>query len=535
MLLRPLPRALARPASVLLVLLWVAQMGWLVHRSYGESATSLTSDLARYSGEAQWKGVYYRGEKLGFSVGQTVPLADGFELQEDGRLQMLLLGSSATARLRTTVRVDRAFALRDFEFSLDAGTGPLLVKGRLDGTRLELETSGPSGSRREVRELTEAPVINLSLPRRLAALRPRPGQTLEFQSFDPVTLRNAPLRVVVEAREVIWLLRRPIPTLRLALSFQGLESRSWITEVGEVVKEESPTGLIVVRETRERATMLAVPGDVQSDLLETSAVQPRGERITDPTRLNRVKLRFPLPAGFESAALDGEGQTRSGSDVYEIVTAGRRRPGPPGVDLAPLVLPESLIESDDPTIVAEAERALAGVKGPRQRAERLVRHVHAILEKKPTLSLPSAREVLRARVGDCNEHTTLYVALARAAGLPARIAVGLVFLRGSFYYHAWPEVWIAEGNGRGLWTPVDPTLDQFPADVTHLRLLRGGLDQQARILALVGRARIEVLEIEREPGAVPVLVGATAPERPALPFDIPRPTGGRRGCWSDPK
>lgn len=535
MLLRPLPRALARPASVLLVLLWVAQMGWLVHRSYGESATSLTSDLARYSGEAQWKGVYYRGEKLGFSVGQTVPLADGFELQEDGRLQMLLLGSSATARLRTTVRVDRAFALRDFEFSLDAGTGPLLVKGRLDGTRLELETSGPSGSRREVRELTEAPVINLSLPRRLAALRPRPGQTLEFQSFDPVTLRNAPLRVVVEAREVIWLLRRPIPTLRLALSFQGLESRSWITEVGEVVKEESPTGLIVVRETRERATMLAVPGDVQSDLLETSAVQPRGERITDPIRLNRVKLRFPLPAGFESAALDGEGQTRSGSDVYEIVTAGRRRPGPPGVDLAPLVLPESLIESDDPTIVAEAERALAGVKGPRQRAERLVRHVHAILEKKPTLSLPSAREVLRARVGDCNEHTTLYVALARAAGLPARIAVGLVFLRGSFYYHAWPEVWIAEGNGRGLWTPVDPTLDQFPADVTHLRLLRGGLDQQARILALVGRARIEVLEIEREPGAVPVLVGATAPERPALPFDIPRPTGGRRGCWSDPK
>lgn len=534
MLLRPLPRALARPASVLLVLLWVAQMGWLVHRSYGESATSLTSDLARYSGEAQWKGVYYRGEKLGFSVGQTVPLADGFELQEDGRLQMLLLGSSATARLRTTVRVDRAFALRDFEFSLDAGTGPLLVKGRLDGTRLELETSGPSGSRREVRQLTEVPVINLSLPRRLAALRPRPGQTLEFQSFDPVTLRNAPLRVVVEEREVIWVLRRPIPTLRVALSFQGLESRSWITEVGEVVKEESPTGLIVVRETRERATMLAVPGEVQSDLLETSAVQPRGERITDPIRLNRVKLRFPLPTGFESAALDGDGQTRSG-DVYEIVTAGRRRPGPPGVDLLPLLLPESLIESDDPDIVAEAERALAGVKGTRQRAERLVRHVHAILEKKPTLSLPSAREVLRARVGDCNEHTTLYVALARAAGLPARIAVGLVFLRGSFYYHAWPEVWVAEGDGRGLWMAVDPTLDQFPADVTHLRLLRGGLDQQARVLALVGRARIEVLEIDREPGAVPVLVGAAAPDRPALPLDIPRPTGGRRGCWSDPR
>ena len=79
MLLRPLPRALARPVSWLLVLLWAGQMAWLVRSSYGESAADLTTDLARYSGEAQWKGVYYRGEKLGFSVGQTVTLPDGFE------------------------------------------------------------------------------------------------------------------------------------------------------------------------------------------------------------------------------------------------------------------------------------------------------------------------------------------------------------------------------------------------------------------------------------------------------------------------
>ncbi len=349
-----------------------------------------------------------------------------------------------------------------------------------------------------------------------------------------MTLRNAPLRVVVEVREVIWVTSRPIPTLRVELEFQGLKSRAWITEVGEVVKEESPTGLLVLRESRDRATMLAVPGEVQADLLEASAVQPRGQRIADATVLDRIKLRFPVPPGFEGSALDGDGQARQG-DVFEIVTASRRQPGPLAEDLTPYLSPESLIESDDPAILAESQRALAGVTGARQRTERLVRHVHALLEKKPTLSLPSAREVLRARVGDCNEHTALYVALARAAGLPARIAVGLVFLRGSFYYHAWPEVWIAASPGRGLWVPVDPTLGQFPADVSHLRLLRGGLDQQARILGLIGRASIEVLEIEREPGSVPVLVGAPGPERPPLPLDIPRPTGGRRGCWSDPQ
>jgi transglutaminase-like putative cysteine protease len=519
---------------VLVVLAWLAQMAWLVHRSYGEGATSLTADLARYSGDAQWRGIYYRGEKLGFSVGQTRALPDGFELQEDGRLQMLLLGSSSTARLRTTVRVDSSFNVRDFEFSLDPGTGPLSVKGSLAGRRLQLETTGPAGSRQEVRDLPEAPVLSLSLPRRLVALRPSPGQSFSFQSFDPVTLRNAPLRLVVQAREVIWVMNRPIPTLRVELEFQGLTSRSWITEVGEVVKEESPTGLLVLRESRDRATMLAVPGEVQVDLLEGSAVQPRGQRIVDPTVLDRLKLRFPVPPGFESNALDGDGQSRQG-DVLEIVTASRRPAGPAREDLAAYLSPETLIESDDPAIVAESRRALEGVTGARQAAERLVRHVHALLVKKPTLSLPSAREVLRARVGDCNEHTTLYVALARAAGLPARIAVGLVFLHGSFFYHAWPEVWIAESPGRGLWVPVDPTLGQFPADVSHLRLLRGGLDQQARILGLVGRATIDVLEIEREPGSVPVLVGDPGLARPPLPLDIPRPTGGRRGCWSAPR
>ena len=40
-----------------------------------------------------------------------------FELQEDGRLQMLL-GQDTAARIRTTARVDTSF-MRSFEFSLD--------------------------------------------------------------------------------------------------------------------------------------------------------------------------------------------------------------------------------------------------------------------------------------------------------------------------------------------------------------------------------------------------------------------------------
>ena len=167
----------------------------------------------------------------------------------------------------------------------------------------------------------------------------------------------------------------------------------------------------------------------------------------------------------------------------------------------------------------------------RARAERLTRHVNAILEKKPTVSLPSALEVLRTRVGDCNEHTALYVALARALGIPARIAVGLVSVRGAFYYHAWPEVYLTEGNGRGMWLPVDPTLNQFPADGTHLRLARGGLDKQAAILPLLGRLKITILDLEIAPNTAPVVVGRQAAD--VSPLSIPMPTrAGPGDCWS---
>ncbi len=151
--------------------------------------------------------------------------------------------------------------------------------------------------------------------------------------------------------------------------------------------------------------------------------------------------------------------------------------------------------------------------------------------------------MLRTKVGDCNEHTALYVAMARALGLPARIAVGLVYIHGAFYYHAWPEVYLEEGPGfgaegsalrarspgarpAGLWLPVDPTLNQFPADATHLRLARGGLDKQAAILPLIGRLTMTVVDVELAPGSTPILVGRQPADLGALALPIPQREGG---------
>src|SRR3954466_249857 len=143
--LRPLPRAVTRPVSVVLMLAWAAVMAVLINRSYLQASSSLATDLARYGSSASWRGVYYRGEKIGFTVSQTVPTADGFDLEEDVRLQMALLGATTAATIRTTAHVDSDFTLRAFEFSLDPGTGPIEVSGSIGGTTLKLTVKTASG------------------------------------------------------------------------------------------------------------------------------------------------------------------------------------------------------------------------------------------------------------------------------------------------------------------------------------------------------------------------------------------------------
>jgi transglutaminase-like putative cysteine protease len=530
-----LPRAITRPLSILALLAWLATMGVMINRSYLQaSPRNLATDLARYGSTAQWRGVYYRGEKIGFTVSQVQATDEGFDLQEDGRLQFSLLGATTAAILKTSAQVDRSFALKAFDFSLDPGTGPVAVKGRLDGLDLTLEIASPSGTRTETRRLTEPPALMLSVGRRLASEGLAAGMQKQWTVFDPATMKNAPVTIAVGPREIVTAgARRPIPAFKIDMTFSGVTTTSWITDTGEIVREESPMGLITILETQEQATALAVSSRMQEDMLQAAAIVPRMARrqaIVEPRDVKKLRLRL-IGVDLSASDVAGSGQSIEGEFV-ELTDPRDLTPSAAPGDLEQYLRAEPFIESDAPEIRTEAERMVAGVAGMRARAERLTREVNALIDKKPTVGLPSALEVLRTKVGDCNEHTALFVALARSLGIPSRINVGVVYVHGAFYYHAWPEVYVDEGRGQGLWLPVDPTFNQFPADATHLRLARGGLDKQAAILPMIGKAQIVVSEVEVAPNTTPILVGREASD--SRPFAIDLPTRQACGCWASP-
>jgi transglutaminase-like putative cysteine protease len=150
--------------------------------------------------------------------------------------------------------------------------------------------------------------------------------------------------------------------------------------------------------------------------------------------------------------------------------------------------PEFNIESDAKEIIETARRLAGDEKDPLAVTRKLLRWVYDNVEKRPVVSVPSALEVLRTRVGDCNEHATLLTALLRASGIPARLSIGLVYNRQMFFYHAWTEAYVGE------WVSMDATLNQLPTDVSHIVFVRGNLDKQLEITGLIGKLKLKLLD-----------------------------------------
>ncbi|MFH1242094.1 MAG: transglutaminase-like domain-containing protein, partial [Pseudomonadota bacterium] len=238
------------------------------------------------------------------------------------------------------------------------------------------------------------------------------------------------------------------------------------------------------------------PRDISSggDFYELASIDVNKD-LHDPDRLKYLKLEI---VGFDKGVSDwaslNEGRQRFRDGMIEIareemptrVNYSLPYPGQ-SEELKAFLKPEFNIECDDNVIKAKVREISGDLKDPLEAARRLLEWVYRNVQKRPVVTVPSALEVLRSRVGDCNEHAVLLAALLRASGIPARVCVGLVCARGRFFYHAWNEAYL------GSWVSMDATLNQMPVDASHIKLLHGGLDKQVEIIGLIGKLRLKVI------------------------------------------
>lgn len=502
--------------------LWLGGLGVLVRRElFRPHAEQLTEAGLRVTPGASFFAVLQRGAQIGFAS-TTVDTADAGITVSDYLVADLPIGGTLhRASVRTTVRLSRALRVNSFSADVEAGLAPIRASGRVFGdTLLEYIVRGVAGQPADTQRVRlTAPILLPTLVPLAVVLgeRPKVGRAYPLSLFDPLTMAPRDVRVRVQAESLFVLqdssvfdvaTRRwhgvtpdTIRAWRLVTESAApstTDFAGWVDEQGRVIVAQQILGLTMERRPYEvafenwkadaAARGSAVTAD--RDIFETTAISA-GKLMRKNLEQLRVRLSGTSLEGFDVKGyrqrLTGDTLTITREDPSALVAGYALPDGAKQTVMSVFLDEEPRLETHSAAIVALAERLRANERDPRIVAERINRWVYDSLTQEITLGFPSALATLRARRGDCNEHAQLYVALARAAGVPARIAAGLAYVDGKFYYHAWPEVWLER------WVAVDPTFGQFPADASHLRFTIGGVSKQADLVRLMGALAIDVV------------------------------------------
>lgn len=479
---------MARALKTLIILFWLVMLGLLVQRTYFRSAAVIAFDVITAEGIRtgdEWFGIYQKGRKIGYARATTVMDGDTYHFSEESEMDVLALGKVQRVRTKINAYSTNTFLLKYFDFQLSTDASSMDIKGAVVRNSLVIDIITAGETRKESIPLREPVYLTPNIRPAVVRLGLEPGKEYRFPLFNPATMSTQDAFVTVEAKETIKVGDGDLAVYKLKETYQDMEAYAWITPDGETLKEESPLGYALLKETQAEAMKRDKAGPAV-DLIELVRIPSRSIANAAAATYLQASLGNAELAGFE---LDGSRQSWKDGVITVRAAAGTGSyvlPYP-GSDRAAELRPTALVQSDDRNIREQAAKIVGREKDAREAAKKLNTWVYEAINKQPVVSIPSAVEVLKQRVGDCNEHTTLYAALARAAGIPTRMAAGIVYLKNGFYYHAWPEVWLGE------WVALDPTFNQFPADATHVRFVTGELARQVEIMRLVGKLKIDVI------------------------------------------
>lgn len=437
-------------------------------------------------------GIYSGGDEIGYSHTLIEPTKQNTRVYEETKLRMIVLGGNQDVEVKSNYLLNK-YAIQSFNFSMKANLVELRAEGKREGKDLKVQISSPSSMSEISFPLTDEPLVPSVLFRWLANQNPKAGKRYEASLFDPTLVLNGggpqslKATLTVEGEDEVKIPLGSFKTYRVKMVFMNSESTSWITQDGEVIKEASPPGLVSIKESRDKVLGKSLSS---LDIIQKTAISS-DVLLDNPRNLKLLRVQINGIESTDGLDLeDGNGQFFK-DGIIEVRRTDLSQLIPyvlpySGKEYKPYTKANSLIQSDDTKIAERSKEILKGEKNSLRAAEKINNWVYNNLEKVPTVSIPNALDVLKTKKGDCNEHAALFAALARSTGIPTKIAFGLVYLEGKFYYHAWDEVFV------GRWVAVDPTFGQFPADASHIRFVEGNLDRGSEIIRLVGKIKIEI-------------------------------------------
>ncbi len=482
---------------------WLVMMLWVVR--YEAFPEFFTQTLPGYQGliggdvvlKESWMRLVFNGQPIGYShtsieTRENHP-SKYYHVSSRVRMKLRLMGEPQKIDVDTTVNLDVMQRLQDFRFELRSPGYSMQLRAIRAGER-EFTLVTTTGTSRQQRTIEIPDDVVLHSPMTEMALKNlQPGQQMIVKTLDPASLSTA--RVVVRAlrNETLDIAGVQHDATVLSSGYQGMNILSWIDAEGTALRQETPFGWNMERCSIHEAFEALAAAGRSEDVLKGMAV-PCLRGLTSPRLKRELWLKLTGVAFTrEELTTNRQSVERIEGDELEITVKAAQLPSQDEQTESVAGYEEFLaasdtIQSGHPDIHRVARRVTEGESTALAKALAICDWVDEEVEDVMTVSLPSALDVLRTRRGDCNEHTYLFVALARAAGVPAVVKVGLAYHEGGFYYHAWPAVYV------GKWVEMDPTWGQKTVDATHIALVEGELPSQVGLVKVMGQLKIEVLE-----------------------------------------
>lgn len=455
-------------------------------------AKETTATLCQLPLGELWHGIYLNSERVGFSRQHVTATPEGYRIEVDGSLKVLVLGYSREVSLKESYLVKDDLTLRSFSIEQTIDKSQIKLIGDITEQGLHTVIENAAGRREKLLKTNSviypATVLNV-LPLRKAFVA---GSSFKLQTFDPESIKLKEVTISVIGVETTPTGRQYHFRNNL---YPTVDNDVRVDERGKTIRESVRNGLMEIRaedENTARKFLLDAAVSKKDLALDFSLIRP-DRAIANPALLKELELTlFGLPANLPLPAGAGQQVARQpdGSVVFTII---RKQPSTypkhkleAAADVQYLAATER-IPVDHPRINELIQQLVKNGDAPLAKVKKLNQWVAETIKETVTDS-QSVLETLESRRGNCQSHARLYTVLARAAGIPTRFVSGLVYIpRTGFLYHSWAESYLGE------WVALDPTFGQLPADATHIKLAEGEEpDEMAPLAGVIGVIRVKI-------------------------------------------
>lgn len=471
-----------------IIVTWIALLVILFTRNmFIPEIMNRESTLIEKAKQEKFYGIWFQNKRIGYVAERLQPNEKGFALDQEAYLILNVLETSQPINMELQAQLSDSLVLQDFNFKFASPFYTMAASGKATGNTVHFELDTGESKIKDSLTLSGPPLLAINDRSYLLKELKEPGDRIKIPSFDPVSLNARESLITYYGKESILINNRVKSLHHFSEATGSMRTNFWLDDEGKIVKEESPAGFYFIAEPEFRAKDIAEPG---SDLLAAVAITPSGPKPGNNISAIRYKILFP-----NDLSLDIIGGRQS-LDGNILTIAHEQFPSSANNSSSNCSFPKSLIasryvQSENPEIQQLAKKIVGSVTDPAKQTRLLASWIYENLEKRPVLGLPDALTTLHNLQGDCNEHASLFAALARSLKIPTTIATGVTLQNNAFYYHAWNQVCL-----NGTWFTLDTTTNQVPADLYHIRFGIGDLEEQLKIGGLLGKLQIEFLPQE---------------------------------------